>query len=60
MQIELFRPATLAVALFCAPVVVFTAYIVWLVVPAVVNEVAPAVVSEVVPAVVQSNTKSSK
>jgi hypothetical protein len=59
MQIELFRPATLAVALFCAPFVVFTAYIVWLVVPTVVSQVVPAVVSQVVPAVVQSDTKSS-
>jgi hypothetical protein len=67
MQIEIFRPATLAVALFCAPFVVFTAYVVWLVVPAVVSQVVPAVVSQVVPAVVsqvvsavvQSDTKSS-
>jgi hypothetical protein len=59
MLIALLRPATLALALFCAPVVVLAAYIFWLVVPAVVSEVVPTVVSEVVPAVVQSLTKSS-
>lgn len=58
MQIALFRPATLALALFCALVFVFAAYIAGLVVP-VVSGVVPAVVSEVVPAVVQSATQSS-
>jgi hypothetical protein len=57
MQIALFRPATLAFALFCAPVVIFSTYVLWLVVPAVVSHVVPSVVSEVVPAVVQSTTR---
>jgi hypothetical protein len=54
MQIALFHPVRLAFALFCAPMVVFSAYIVSLVVP----EVVSAVVSEVVPAVVQSVSSS--
>jgi hypothetical protein len=60
MQIVPFRPATLALALFCAPVVFLTAYIVWLVVPAVVSTVVPEVARAVVPAVVQSVNKAPK